>query len=202
MLLALGIWVLTRKRVEFGVGWVWPLSAINVGGRIYKPVISDGWGSPRGDEIHTGVDIMFARKNANDLTQRFVPYRGSRDGTPNFFAPPRVPVLAAKDAEVWSVKQTNRGWAVTLDHGKPWATYYAHLASTNLALHERGVNVNTGQPTRVRAGDIIGIMGFDPSGDAVRHLHFEVWHGGTADAAIDPEQAMASWPSTLVTPVQ
>jgi hypothetical protein len=192
MLLALGLLVLTRKRVAWPDGWVWPLASVNVAGRLYRPVVSDGWGSPRGDKIHTGVDILFRRRSATDLADKF--RSGSRDGTPLFFAPRTVPVLAARQARVWSVQKTPKGWAVVLDHGPlPFATFYQHLESASLPIHQGGVNVNTGQPTFVNTGDVLGFMGFDPTNASVRHLHFEVHHEGGFDAAVDPEQAMQAW---------
>lgn len=202
MLLALGVLVLTRKRVEWGDGWVWPLASVSVRGRVYRPVVTDGFTSRRGSRLHGGVDIAFRRRAPGDLVDLFPV--GTPSGGKSWFAPERVPVLAARAGKVWSVEKTPRGWAVVLDHSKPFATFYTHLETPALPLHRNGVNINTGQPTHVQAGDPLGFMGYDPQDpERVRHLHFAVWHGGADDNAIDPELAMQSWPySPLVTPVK
>lgn len=201
LLLALGVLVLTRKRVEWGDGWVWPLASVRVRGHVYRPVVTDGFTSRRGDRLHGGVDIVFARRSPSDLADLFPV--GTPGGGRTWFAPERVPVLAARAGRVWSVKKTARGWAVTLDHSKPFATFYTHLETPALPLHSGGVNVNTGQPTHVKAGDVLGFMGYDPTdSERVRHLHFAVWHGGTDDASVDPADAMKRWPyAPLIIPV-
>ncbi len=183
-----------RRRIDWGTGWVWPVpNLLTKDGTLYLPVISDGVGSPRGAGIHRGVDIFYRRKTSTDRPE----YKaGTSDGTPLFFNPPLVPVLAARDGVIWSAGNTPRGWSVVIDHGKPFATYYTHLAALAVAPHARGRNALTGQPTRVKAGDVIGVMGFDPM-DArkLRHLHFSVAHDGPPEtAAVDPAPEMTSWP--------
>lgn len=182
-----------RRKVEWGTGWMWPVPTLRTkDGSLYAAVISDGVGSPRGEgRIHNGVDIMFRRKSKGDRPE-FKP--GTSDGTPNYFAP-QVTIHAAKDGVIWSASKTPRGWSVVIDHGKPFASYYTHLVALAIPEHRAGKNVITGKPTRVKAGDVIGLMGFDPMDkQKLRHLHFAVWHGGTDTAAVDPEEAMRTWP--------
>ena len=160
--------------------WVWPVAMW----RDRKPVISDGIGSPRPDgRRHQGVDIMFARK-AGD------PYlAGTPNGSPRHVMPDNVVAVAAGDGVVWSAAPTERGFAVVIDHGTlKVATFYTHLEKLFVTPTRRG---QSGQ--RVRAGDPIGIVGFDPLDAAkLRHLHFELWRGGPKDWS-DPDPLMRSW---------
>jgi len=190
--LALGVLLVGSVRLEWGDGWQWPLPAVRVDGRTYPAVISDGLGSPRpGGRRHDGVDVDYQRSSRSDLVARYPP--GTSSGTRGFFAPPGVPVLAARDGRVWSCARTSRGIMVVIDHGAPWATLYQHLDSTTLSRHARGLDVATGSPTLVRRGDVLGTMGGDPmqGSRAFRHLHFETHHG---TKAVDPSSVMATWP--------
>jgi murein DD-endopeptidase MepM/ murein hydrolase activator NlpD len=120
---------------------------------------------------------------------------GSPDGNARFFAPPHTPIVAARAGQVWSVEQTAKGWGIVISHGKPWATFYQHLETPGFEPHQRGLNTRTKQPTFVRRGQAIGFMGYSPEdAERLRHLHFEVWHGGDARYAVDPADAMAKWP--------
>ncbi len=98
-------------------------------------------------------------------------------------------VVAASDGVVWSAGQTSRGFAVVIDHGpRKVATFYTHLARLLVTPTSRA---RAGQ--RVRAGEPIGIVGFDPmDGQRLKHLHFEVWLGGPNDA-VDPQALMRTW---------
>jgi murein DD-endopeptidase MepM/ murein hydrolase activator NlpD len=193
LLLALGLVVL-RRPVDWGdvALWQWPLPAIRLpDGATYQAVISDGVGTARPEgRTHAGVDLCYRRRTPADLAMYPA---GSSGGTRGFFAPPRVPVLAARDGQVWSVERTPRGIMIVLDHGRPWSSLYQHLATTLLPSHRRGRSVATGQPTRVKAGDVLGLMGADPMQGprAFRHLHFEAHHEGKP---IDPAGSMAQWP--------
>jgi murein DD-endopeptidase MepM/ murein hydrolase activator NlpD len=183
---------------SWGDGWVWPVAPLlRPGGRFYRPVITDGWGSARGSGIHRGVDVMFRRASSSDASD----FRaGTSDGTKLFFAPRHTPVIAARAGRVWSVGPTPNGVAVVIDHGKPWSTFYTHLESSLLPSHAGGVSVATKKETIVKAGDIIGWMGFSPiDPQRIRHLHFEVWHGGASDHATDPAAAMTRWPAVAWT---
>lgn len=204
VLALLGGVLLLRRSVPWGdpISWLWPLPAVRLpDGAAYPPVISDGIGTARpGGRTHAGVDVCYRRRSSTDLLAEFPV--GKPGGSRRHFAPPGVPVLAARDGVVWSVQRTARGIMVVVDHGRPWATMYQHLASSALPAHARGVATSTGQPTRVRRGDVLGVMGADPvqGAGAFRHLHFEVWHEGDP---VDPAGAMASWPrSTTVEAVR
>lgn len=112
---------------------------------------------------HRGVDIMY------------------RSPTGTYNAPVGTPIVAAKDGRVWSTGRTDRGYNVVLDHGPPFATFYQHLEL---------VNVDRGQ--QVKAGDIIGQMGVDPTDpQGLRHLHFEAWWRGAGESAVDPAPMLA-----------
>ncbi len=168
--------------------WAWPLPRWNE----YAPAISDGFGSnrtdARGNQIkHAGVDIMYRRLNAADQREQYPPR--TKHGSTNYFMPDAVPVLAVKDAKVWSAGRTARGYAVVLDHGQPWASFYQHLSEMFIQPTQRG---KSGQ--HVRAGDVIGHVGADPlDGEGLMHLHFELWHLGAHESAIDPAPLMKTW---------
>jgi murein DD-endopeptidase MepM/ murein hydrolase activator NlpD len=151
-----------RDAVDWGGGWVWPVPDDVRDGERHPAIISQEFKRP----AHLGVDLMYR-------------WPGTR-----YFAPPDTPVLAARNASVWSVTRGPRGIAVVLDHGVPFATFYQHLAS---------VQVVKGQ--QVVAGEQIGVMGADPTDlQNVRHLHFAVWYKGNGDnSSVDPAAAMASW---------
>jgi hypothetical protein len=159
--------------------WIWPVPAWN--GR--PPVISDGYGStrPRGVK-HGGVDIMYRRTPTDPFPV------GTPNGSQGFVMPDGVPVIAARDGVVWSAMKTPRGFAVVIDHGKPFATFYTHLE--RLLVQP---TANAASKERVRAGQPIGIVGFDPlDPQRLKHLHFELWEGGP-HAKIDPALAMRAW---------
>jgi hypothetical protein len=167
--------------------WVWPLPRWSG----YTPGISDGFNSKRtvnGEQVkHMGVDVMYPRANASDQADRYPPH--TKHGSRNHFMPDATPVLAVRDAKVWSAGMTPRGYTVVLDHGPPWASYYTHMAETFVQPTQRG---QSGQ--RVRAGDVIGHVGADPlDGEGLMHLHFELWYRGAREAAIDPQPLMATW---------
>jgi Peptidase family M23 len=156
---------------------VWPVGIWH--GR--KPVISSGWGTPRGNISHEGVDVMFRRLPTD-------PYAvGSPNGSKGFVLPEGVFGLAAADGLVWSAGRTPRGFSVVIDHGSV-ATYYTHLETLLLTPTARG---RSGQ--RVTAGQPLGIIGYDPmDGRKLKHMHFALWKGGPRDA-VDPEPLMRSW---------
>lgn len=146
------------------------------------PVVSDGWGTPRPDgRFHRGADMMYAR-NAND---RYAP--GTPNGSAHHVMPDNMVALAAAEGAVWFADWQRTGFSIVIDHGE-WATYYTHLAALMVRATQRG---KSGQ--RVRAGDPIGIVGASPlDGERLKHLHFELWHGGAGDA-VDPEPYLRTW---------
>lgn len=174
--------------IPWGAGWQWPVPDAVIAGDRYPAVISNGFSSGP----HYGVDIMFRRKTLMDQAQ-YSP--GSSNGSTSYFAPPGTPIVAAKDARVWSVQKSPRGWSVVLDHGQPFATFYQHLERVDLELHVNGLPVGGKVPTHVKAGDMLGTMGADPlDGAHLRHLHFAVWYKGAGDnASVNPAGAMVTW---------
>lgn len=179
-----------RARVAWGSGWLWPVAPARYpDGVLYRPVVTQEFrpGS------HLGVDVMYRRRPLSALDRPEVP--AGEGGTRVFFAPKGTPIVAARDAIVWSVDKSPRGWQVVLDHGKPFATYYQHLSSVSLSAHAMGKS-SAGAVTHVAAGEQIGTMGGDPldAPQHLRHLHFAVWYEGNGDAAsVDPTSAMQSW---------
>ena len=162
--------------------WLWPVARWN--GRV--PVISDGFGSPRpGGHRHGGADIMFARQPADVFKS------GTPNGAAHHVMPDGTHALAASDGVVWSAMLTPRGYAVVIDHGpRKVSTFYTHLEKLLVAPTanaKSNEHVHTGQP--------IGIIGADPQdAEHVKHLHFEVWPGGSPKDAIDPAPLLHSWP--------
>lgn len=187
-LVVLLLLAMRQKSIEWGDGWVWPVPDLNRVTRgvlvgIVPAVVSQEFRGAGAAKPHYGVDLMY-RKAAR------------KPGESAFFAPSGVPVVAARAGELWSVSRTPRGWAIVLDHGKPFATFYQHLESVDswIAAGVQGVS-RSGQPLRVEAGQRLGVMGYDPM-DArkVVHLHFAVWYQGSGDkASVDPAPQMASW---------
>jgi hypothetical protein len=160
--------------------WVWPVPITR--GRV--PVISSGWGSPRGDRQHEGVDVMFRRVPSDPYPVR------SPNGSKLFVLPEDVLAVAAADGKVWSAGRTPRGFSVVIDHGDTAkvATYYTHLDTLMVQPTSRG---RSGE--RVKAGQPLGIVGADPmDGHHLKHLHFALWAGGPSDA-VDPQPLMTSW---------
>lgn len=152
--------VLTKQALTSLSGrWVWPVPTWNE----RRPKISDGIGTPRpGGQTHRGVDIMYARGSKD-------PYApGTPNGSAGHVMPDGIVALAASDGLVWSAGQTQRGYSVVIDHSPavPVATYYTHLEKLLVAPTSRA---KAGQ--RVRAGDPIGIISFDPlDGSRLKHL--------------------------------
>jgi murein DD-endopeptidase MepM/ murein hydrolase activator NlpD len=162
--------------------WVWPLPSFE--GR--RPVISDGWGSPRLDGArHRGVDIMYRRNDNLDAHRR----PGTANGSKHHVMPDGVPVVAVHDGVVWSAGWTPRGFSVVIDHGRSiGATYYTHLERIAVRPTEKARGAQ-----RVIAGQAIGAVGADPMDQrGLKHLHFAFWRGGPSDA-IDPGPLMKTW---------
>lgn len=175
--------------------WVWPLPML--GGR--APVVSDGYGSPRGAtahqaaHTHVGVDVMYRRPSplAGKLVYPLVDH-GSR----GFELPEGTPVLAAHDGKVWSAGKTALGWRVVIDHSPlPYATVYQHLESIDVPEHRHGKQIGGGAPVKVEAGELIGIAGFSPDdGAGIRHLHFELLNPSKQiDPGSETHGVMAGW---------
>ena len=162
--------------------WGWPVPRWQ--GR--APVISDGFGSPRPPATHMGVDLMFGRI-ASD------PFPIGPNGSKAFVMPDAWMAVAASDGVLWSAGRTPRGFAVVIDHGNV-ATFYQHL-ETLLVPEAKPPAKGTprDQLIQIKAGQPLGVIGADPLDPAhLKHLHFELWLGGPANA-IDPQPLMKTW---------
>src|SRR5678810_548071 len=142
--------------------------------------------------VHIGTDIMYHRHGSSDMQAEWpqgLLDAGGAKATSTYFAPIGTPILAARNARVWSVTKHATGWALVLTRGKR----------------------NDGGPaTIVLAGEKIGTMGHNPNTDPakgvvdhqlIRHLHFEaLYKGATNDDAVDPEPVMPMWGGSQWTP--
>jgi hypothetical protein len=135
---------------------------------------------------HLGVDLMYRRRDARDLIAAFP--AGTPGGTPLFFMPEGVPVLATSAGVVTFARATPVGNTVILRHPSGWVTYYTHLATLAVSRNE---SVAAGQP--------IGTIGASPQDAArVRHLHLELWKDSTRSDAVDPEPYLAAWSRVVI----
>jgi len=172
----------TEKELPLAGRWVWPVPRWQ--GR--APVISDGFGSSRGKGTHAGVDIMFARLPGDSLAA------GSPNGSKGYVMPDGWVAVAASDGRLWSAQKTPRGFAVVLDHGEV-ATFYTHLDALLVPETKAHAGTPAEQRIAVKAGQPLGLIGFDPlDHERLKHLHFELWHGGPGDA-VDPKALMKAW---------
>lgn len=192
-IILLGMLSSRSRKIEWGGGWWWPVPDLRrPDGSVDRAVVSQEFRGG-GADPHYGVDVMYRNRNP----------------PPTFTAPVGTPIIAAREGSLWSVARTERGWAVVIDHGPPFATFYQHLAdvSPDILAGLQGKNVITGSGKRalpIAAGRTIGTMGEDPT-DAghVRHLHFAVWYGGAGDrASVDPADVMHAWRRSIWTEPQ
>lgn len=85
-------------------------------------------------------------------------------------------ILAIEDGVIDRTKRQDNGALQIVMRGTSGAKfYYGHM---DVVLVEGG--------QRVRAGDVIGLMGDSGSPGAV-HLHFEYWRSGGESDAVNPE---------------
>jgi hypothetical protein len=167
---------------KFSGLWLWPVPTL--GDR--RSVISDGWGSPRKNadgttRTHRGADIMFKRRTGSDLLSVYP--AGTSNGTAGYFMPDGVPAIAAADGKIKEAKRTSRGFSVVIAHADGWATYYTHLDQ---------LAVSAGQA--ITAGQPIGLISYDPTDSRkLKHLHLELWRGGSSKGAVDPGKYLGAW---------
>jgi murein DD-endopeptidase MepM/ murein hydrolase activator NlpD len=94
--------------------------------------------------------------------------------------PEGAPILAAGDGVVARAGEDPfLGFFVEIQHGLGYLTVYGHCRSVAVARGEQ-----------VRRGQIIAYMGATGQATAP-HLHFEIWHHGTA---VDPRQFLSGEP--------
>lgn len=145
----------------------WPVPLL-VGGR--KPRITDSFGySEIRGRVHEGVDIMYPRLPSDGGKEdvAVLPIYARRS-----FMPFGVPAIAVANGQVIIVKKIGTGIVINVDH-KGWVSQYFHL---------RSAAVKDGQ--YVAKGQALGEIGFDPSGYALNHLHFQIKIEGEI---VDPE---------------
>jgi murein DD-endopeptidase MepM/ murein hydrolase activator NlpD len=171
----------TMTPIAWGDGWTWPIPDLDYGDSARGPTrvpaeVSQEFRSAA--PTHYGVDLMYR-------------HLGAANSGARWYAPQNVPVVAARAGALWSVTRTARGWAVVVDHGPPWATFYLHLATLDDAI--TGAAQHGASP--IAAGQRIGTMGADPlDPEHVTHLHFAAWYRGAGDSAsVDPAHAMSTW---------
>lgn len=143
---------------------------------------------------HHGVDLMFERSGPNGSGEPNAMYpAGTANGTKMFFMPENIYVVAVADGTIWSTQLSPRGYCVVLDHGKPFATFYQHLSSLNVP---NGIMRGEGK-VAVKAGQVLGVVGGDPTDlpQMLKHLHFEIWKDGGAEAHVDPWPYLQDLPS-------
>lgn len=166
-------------------GWCWPVPLFTVDGR--EPVVSSGFGSPRGHGRHAGGDIMYRRKKGEEW-----PYEDgkmhSRNPNYHFFMPAGQIAIAAGPGKIWRAARGPGGLHIIIDHGNVGTvggvtTYYQHLVNYVTDWKKGDV---------VASGTLLGEIGDNPSKDGdPRHLHFEIRFPVKAR---DPEPYLAHWP--------
>lgn len=103
--------------------------------------------------------------------------RGSREHTGiDLHATRGTPILAIEDGRIDRTKLQDNGALQIVMRGESGSKfYYGHMDE---------VLITGGQ--RVKAGDVIGLMGDTGSPGSV-HLHFEFWRSGGESDAVNPE---------------
>lgn len=173
---------LDPELVALTAGWRWPVETLDAGrfpdfadGQARRlPEVSDGM-SVRDTGPHDGVDIMYKR------TRRRLPKLP--DSSWLYDMPDGIRALATARGKVSVSKDIGTGGWVKVWHRGNLATQYLHLAERFVAP---GDVVEAGQP--------LGVVGFNPSGYKLRHLHFELLRDGKTP--IDPEPYMPGWTHT------
>lgn len=168
------------RQITTWKGWVWPVPVWN--GRI--PIITDKFQAVETADHrqHLGADIAF-KKLPTDPKEVI-----QHDATAGFIAPRGTPILAAGPGRIWSTGVSDAmGRFVQIDHGAVEGegvnSFYQHLESFAKDWQKGD---------EVRAGDLLGYMGYPPQGYHFRHLHFELWFP-TRKRARDPAPYMRHW---------
>jgi murein DD-endopeptidase MepM/ murein hydrolase activator NlpD len=92
-----------------------------------------------------------------------------------------TPIYAIEDGVIDRTKLQSNGALQIVMRGRSGSKfYYGHMDK---------VLIKGGQ--RVRAGEVIGLMG-DTGSPGQVHLHFEYWRSGGESAAVDPEDLITS----------
>jgi GNAT superfamily N-acetyltransferase len=144
---------------------VWPVPLSPAG---TAPVISSKYGT-RDTAYHYGSDIMWKRPTKGETAlPEYSPGYWLADGTV---------ALAFADGVVTTADATGKPYRVRIDHGNGLESQYIHLFSLKV---KKGDRVREGQP--------VGVIGHNPDGYRLNHLHFEVIYKGNK---IDPASVLA-----------
>jgi len=141
-----------------------------------RPTISDhfGFSATRG-RLHAGSDVMFRRKEKDCA-------KANRTNLPTqskcYEMPNGLPALAWDAGTVTRSGTINTGGRVEIDHGGGLSTKYFHL-----------LNVRVREGQKVKAGDVVGTISFNPADFKLNHLHFEMLRNGKQ---VDPEPLIFS----------
>lgn len=170
--------------------------------RDYLPTRSQEYRAPD----HHGVDIMYRRKPGgpdtmwpSGITRMNGAAKSYGSASGRWFMPDAIAACAVADGTIWECTRSPRGIQIVIDHGKPFASYYQHLSSVQFPL---GITKGA-QSIKVKAGQPLGIVGYDPSGldrQYLMHLHFEIWYRGNGTAHVDPWPLIERAPLPEVTP--
>jgi murein DD-endopeptidase MepM/ murein hydrolase activator NlpD len=114
---------------------------------------------------HDGIDLFYPWREGDKPD--FVGDHGAagwtEDGRPKWVVPLETPALAAADGVVQMAGNSGTGWRLWIDHENGLRTGYFHL-----------VNLRVDAGSRVKAGDVLGMVGDNPKDNDGRHLHFEL----------------------------
>jgi murein DD-endopeptidase MepM/ murein hydrolase activator NlpD len=162
---------------RFTKGWVWPVETENRE-PWRNPVVSDGYHFRKHRERwHNGVDIMYRRDHAlvaaerikNQQSKWYDMWHGTK-------------AIAVGPGQVVEAGRIRTGGRVRIDHGAHVVTGYYHLD-----------RIDVGVGDTVKAGNILGIVGKNPSEPrGLYHMHFEIWHGWL-HKVLDPEPYLRRW---------
>ena len=157
-----------------------------------------GVGNVRPDPVHKSTDGLYAFPIAGDVaTMRWTRYHWDGSDAVDIHADPEfrltdpeyldfsdAPVVAVTSGLMRRADNPRGGIALILAGDDGYRYYYAHLASTRIE-----------QPTRVEAGDVVGVIG--RTGRWARflepHLHFSVGTGGRDGLEWRPDVNAAEW---------
>lgn len=151
------------------IALAWPVPRA-VDGR--APRISDGWHMRSEGYFHYGADIMYKRLPTEPDK---LPH-----GAQSYYMPANTPAVASASGVVTKAGVIGTGGRVAIDHGSGVQTAYYHLSR---------IDVKTGQ--RIGRGDSVGIIGHNPSGYKLDHLHFEIT---LPEGRTDPEPILVGAP--------
>lgn len=125
-------------------------------------------------EIETGMSIFSSYPVSNPVSG-FISqeYRWPVHNGLDIVAPEGTPIYSTADGIVlfsgWTAKD---GYAIIVQHGNQFHSYYKHNQKNLVFPHQR-----------VKQGDVIALLGNSGEKSSGPHLHFEIWKDGKS---IDP----------------